>query len=208
MDTMFIPRDQLATEAMMRLATGQTRPSVKPGPRPAFTLVELVIVMSLMVIAISAAAPSFRTFLTGRNQESEAWRFLALTRYGSSRAVSEGLPVDLWINIKQNKYGMAASGGYTETKTNALNFIVDTNVLMVVTQAPGMLTTVSNVWTPLTARRGAMPVIHFQPDGFISDTSPQTIKFTQGQDPEIWIVENTNHTRYEIQLNHAKSARR
>ena len=182
----------------MRLATGQTRPSVKPGPRPAFTLVELVIVMSLMVIAISAAAPSFRTFLTGRNQESEAWRFLALTRYGSSRAVSEGLPVDLWINIKQNKYGMAASGGYTETKTNALNFIVDTNVLMVVTQAPGMLTTVSNVWTPLTARRGAMPVIHFQPDGFISDASPESIYLRQGKESQICIAKAPTHLEYDI----------
>ena len=187
-------------------ATGQIPTRSRPGPRAAFTLVELVIVMSLMVIAISTVAPELKGFLRGRNLESESKRFLSLTRYGSSRAVSEGLPVELWINVKQNKYGMAASGGYTESKTNALNFSADTNVIMLVSPAPGTLTQ-SNFWTPFAVRRAGLPVIRFQPDGFISDSSPQTIKFQQGNDPEIWIRENTNRTRYEIEFGHAKSSR-
>jgi Tfp pilus assembly protein FimT len=170
-------------------------------------MVELVIVMTLMVIAIGVAAPSFSGFLKGRNLENEARRFLAATRYASSRAVAEGNPVDLWINVKQNKYGLAACGGYTESKTNALNFTVDQAVTMVVSPSPGILTVTSNFWTPSLMRRSVMPVLHFQPDGFISDFSPQTIKFSQGQDPEIWIRENTNHTRYEIELGHVKSNR-
>jgi len=160
-----------------------------------------------MVIVISVAAPNFKEFLKGRNLENEAQQFLSMTRYGASRAVAEGLPVDLWINVKQNKYGMAAAGGYTESKTNVWNFTLDENVTVTVSQPPGVLTTVSNWWTPSTARRGAMPVLRFQPDGFISDTSPRTIKFSQGTDPEIWIVENAQHTRYELSLNHAKSSR-
>jgi Tfp pilus assembly protein FimT len=136
-----------------------------------------------MVIVISVAAPTFKEFLKGRNLENEARQFLSVTRYGASRAVSEGLPVDLWINVKQNKYGMTAAGGYTETRTNAaaLTFTLDENVQMQVSQPPGMLTTVSNWWTPSTVRRGAMPVLRFQPDGFISDTSPKVVKFEEGQ---------------------------
>jgi len=190
----------------MRLATGHPSSSIKAGPDAAFTLIELVIVMSLMVIAVSVAAPSLKFFLKGRSQEDEARQFLELTRYGSSRAVSEGLPVDLWINIKQNKYGMAASHGYTETKTNTAGFTVNSDVSMQVSQSPGTLTQ-SNFWTPFNVRRGAVAVIRFQPDGFISDSSPQTVKFTQGQDAEIWIVENGNHMRYDMELNHRKSAR-
>jgi len=38
--------------------------------------VELIIVMSLMVIAISIAAPSLKFFLKGRSHEDEARRFL------------------------------------------------------------------------------------------------------------------------------------
>ena len=162
--------------------------------------------MTLMVIAVSTVSPSLRFFLKGRSQEDEARRFLELTRYGISRAVEEGLPVDLWINVKQNTYGMAACRGYTETKTNSMTFQADADVTMQVSQPPGMLTQ-SNFWTPLNTRRGAMVVIRFQPDGFISDTSPQTVKFTQGNDPEIWVTENANHMRYDLELNHRRSGR-
>jgi Tfp pilus assembly protein FimT len=183
-------------------------PATKGGPAAAFTLVELIIVMSLMVIAVSVAAPSLKYFLKGRSHEDEARRFLELTRYASSRAVEEGEPMDLWINLKQSNYGMAASRGYTETKTNNTSFTLDKDVQMQVSQPLGVLIA-SNVWTPFnnSRRNGAIAVIRFQPDGFISDTSPQAVKFIQGQDPEIWIMENSNRMRYDIDLNHPKSGR-
>jgi len=190
----------------MQLATGPARQPVEARPRAAFTLVELIVVMTLMVIAVSIAAPSLKYFLKGRSQEDEARRFLELIRYGSGRAVEEGLPVDLWINVKQNTYGMAACRGYTETKTNSMTFQADADVTMQVSQPPGMLTQ-SNFWTPLNTRRGAMVVIRFQPDGFISDSSPQTVKFTQADEPEIWITENSNHMRYDLELNHRRTGR-
>jgi Tfp pilus assembly protein FimT len=169
-------------------------------------LIELIVVMSLMVIAVSVVAPSLKFFLKGRSQEDEARRFWEMAQYASSRAVEEGLPVDLWINIKQNTYGMAACRGYTETKTNAMTFKADADVTMQVSQPPGMLT-MSNFWTPFNTRRGAVATIRFQPDGFISDTSPQTVKFTQGDNPEIWVVENPNHMRYDLELNHRRTGR-
>jgi prepilin-type N-terminal cleavage/methylation domain-containing protein len=193
-------------EAQMQLATGPAPQPVKAGPRAAFTLVELIVVMSLMVIAVSVAAPSLRFFLKGRSQEDEARRFLELARYGSSRAVEEGLPVDLWINVKQNTYGMAACRGYTESKTNSVTFQADADVTMQVSQPPGMLTQ-SNFWTPFNTRRGAAVILRFQPDGFISDTSPQIVKFTQGDNSEIWVTENSNHMRYDLELNHRRTGR-
>ena len=198
----------------MRLATGHPKNSVKARPPAAFTMVELVVVMTIMAVVIGVAAPNLKAFMRGRSQEDEARRFLSLTRYGSSRAETEGVPVDLWINVKQGRYGLADSGGYTETRTNAVIFYLNNetdvrkqDVQILVSQPPGVLTAQSNFWTPFTMRGGAMPVIRLQPDGFISETSPQTIKFRQGQDPEIWIVENTNHLRYDLELNHAKSSR-
>jgi Tfp pilus assembly protein FimT len=205
MDTTSIRRDLKEEEAQMQLATGHP-PDLKAGPRMAFTLIELIVVMSLMVIAVSIAAPSLKFFLKGRSHEDEARRFLELTRYASSRAVEEGVPVDLWVNIKQNTYGMAASRGYTETKTNAVSFKADADVQMQISQSLGLLTQ-SNFWTPFNTRRGAVAILRFQPDGFISDTSPQTVKFIEGQDPDIWVTENANHMRYDLELDHRKTGR-
>ena len=176
------------------------------GLQAAFTLVELVVVMTIIVIVIGTVAPSFKGFLQGRNLNNEARRVLSLTHFGLVRAVGEGVPVDLWINVKQGRYGLAACGGYTETRTNAVEFGLDQGVQMMVSPPPGALTQ-SNYWTPSTTRGGSMPVIRFQPDGFISDTSPQSIVFRQGQGAQIWLVENPNHVRYDLQTDHAKATR-
>jgi hypothetical protein len=60
--------------------------------------------------------------------------------------------------------------------------------------------TQSNSWTVVSGRRGFLPVIRFQPDGFVSDSSPLRIDFVQGQ-KTIAILLNASHTRYEINLN-------
>src|SRR5207249_2115896 len=56
----------------------------------AFTLIELILVMALLAIVLAVSAPALSTFFQGRTLDSEVRRFLSLTRYGQSRAVSEG----------------------------------------------------------------------------------------------------------------------
>ena len=169
----------------------------------------MVIVLTIMVIAVGIAAPSFSAFMYGHNVDNEAQRFLSLTRYGASRAITEGLPVDLGIIQKQGKYWLAAAGGYTETHTNLAGFNLDSSVQMGVIPAfSSVPTTISNVWTPSIILRGSgVPVIRFQPDGFISDTSPQTIKFRQptGNDVETWVVETPDHRSYDLSPGHPRS---
>jgi prepilin-type N-terminal cleavage/methylation domain-containing protein len=80
----------------------------------AFTLIELILVMTLLVIVLGVSAPSLSRFFRGRTLDSETKRFLALTRYGQSRAVSEGVPVVLWIDSKQGEYGLQADASYVE----------------------------------------------------------------------------------------------
>jgi type II secretion system protein H len=194
-------------EAMKLSAIGQSKgPRISAArSRAAFTLVELVVVMAIMVVVIGIVAPAFKGFLQGRNLTNEAQQFLSSTRYAMGRAVGEGVPVGLWMDVKQGKYGLAASGGYTETQTNALEFKLDPDVQITASRASGPLTQ-SNSWTVVSTRRSWMPVIRFQPDGFISDDSPTRIVFKQGP-TQITIGENASHTRYEVQSNQRKSAR-
>jgi type II secretion system protein H len=192
-----------ALEAMMTFAIGKQK-----NNRAAFTLVELILVMMMMIIVFAVVAPSLKGFFHGRNLDNEARQFLSLTRYGQSRAIAEGIPVELWINPSQEKYGLQALSGYSETQTNPTIFAVDENVQIAFSAPPTVLTR-SNMWTQTTARAGAVTKIRFQPDGFISDTSPENIFFRQ-QDTgdEIWIAETPTHLRYDIQTGPPQSARR
>ena len=111
-----------------------------------FTLIELILVMALFVVVFGIVAPDLSSFFRGRDLDSEAQRFLSLTRYGRSRAISEGVPVELWINAKQGKYGLEAVSGYTETKGNAIEDPVAANV-QISTSVPSQTLTQSNYWS-------------------------------------------------------------
>src|SRR6266487_5214425 len=102
----------------MTLPIGNRRDDRASG----FTLIELILVMAMLAIVISVALPSLKGFFRGRNLDSEARRFLSLTRYGQSRAVSEGVPMVLWIDTRRGAYGLQQQSGYTDTDSNAVKF--------------------------------------------------------------------------------------
>ncbi len=173
-------------------------PNAKSRVCSAFTLVEMVLVMVIMTVLLSLIFPSLKGFFRGRNLDNEARRFLSLTRYGQSRAVSEGVPVELWINPRQGSYGLQALSGYSETQTNPMNFNLDESI-QITFSAPTSVLIRSNYWTQAKAQFGAVTKIRFQPDGFISDTSPQKIFLRQGNVSQITIAETPSHLRYDIQ---------
>ena len=174
----------------------------------AFTLIELILVMAMLAIVISVALPSLKGFFRGRNLDSEARRFLSLTRYGQSRAVSEGVPMVLWIDARQKTYGLQAQTGYADTDTNAVQFTLDKDLQVEAVTPQVASLTQSNLWTQSARPVGSLPMIRFQPDGFISETSPDQIVFRQGADEPIWIAESADRLKYEIQASHSPPVRR
>jgi len=96
-----------------------------------------------------------------------------LTRYGQSRAVSEGMPMLLWVNPKSGTYGLRAQSGYVDQDPKAVEYTVGPD-MQIEMQMPTKLQT--NSWTlaPRQTKLG-QPTICFLPDGFISETSPEQI---------------------------------
>ena len=74
------------------------------GLRRAFTLIELIMVLALLVIITSIAVPTMSRFVRGRALDSEARRMFALMHAAQSRAVSEGMPMMLWIDVDNGFY--------------------------------------------------------------------------------------------------------
>src|SRR4051812_3463455 len=82
------------------------RPFCRGSKSRAFTLIELILVLVLLAITASLVASNMGSFFRGRALSFEARRMLSLTHYAQSRAVSEGVPVILWINPAQSTYGL------------------------------------------------------------------------------------------------------
>jgi len=171
----------------------------------AFTLIELILVMAMLMVAIGVSFPSLKNFFQGRSIDSEARRFLSLTRYGQSRAISEGMPMVLWIDARQKTYGLQVQAGYLDFDTNAVQYVLD-KTLEVEAQLPLAASLIR--WKPSARGISDVPMIRFMPDGAIGETSPDRIVFRQGTTDAIWIVENTNRLSYAIQTNNLSLASR
>jgi type II secretion system protein H len=169
----------------MILATGHR--SNKRLNQCAFTLVELILVMVLLVIAVSLVAPKMSSFMRGRALDSEARRVLAMTHAAQARAVSEGMPMVLWIDEKQNGYGLEEETPGKNGDANAENYSSDENVQVAVMNLSGSATTFKN-----------LPAIRFLADGTVDENSPQMLKLTGAEGAELWLLESADRRGYEI----------
>ena len=175
--------------------------------RRGFTLIELILVMTVLTIAVSITAPALANFFRGRSLDSEARRLLALTRQGQSRAVSEGLPMELWLDAPQGAYGLEAEPSYEQNDAKAVNFNLDRDMqLEVVNLNPGTSGIISGIGTSSGAagiskshsNHPTLPAIRFLPDGSLSETSPQKLRLTGRDGLSIWVALSRNRLNYEI----------
>jgi len=169
--------------------------------RGAFTLIELVLVMAILIVVLSISGPSLVSFFRGRTLDSEARRFLALTRYGQSRAISEGVPVLLWIDPQENKYGLEIEAGYADIDRKAAEYSLGKDLTVEVSVPLRPVVVGSSV-------AGKQLQIRFTPDGFISEANPETIIFREKKTDVVLLTPNRNRLSYEIQTNNLQSVRR
>lgn len=188
----------------MILRTGNRNQTTSANPLRAFTLIELILVMAMLLTVIAVAAPSLSKFFRGRTLDSEARRFLSLTRYGQSRAVSEGVPVLLWIDAKEGTYGLQREGSYTERDSKEVEFALEKDLSFEVAKAQTPTTRLGSVGQ-LKQFGASVQTIRFQPDGFISETSPAGVWIREREGAEekdeLLIAQSRNRLNYEIQTN-------
>jgi prepilin-type N-terminal cleavage/methylation domain-containing protein len=171
-------------------------------PRSAFTLVELLLVMTVMVVAMSICAPMLANFFRGRTLDSEARLLLALTHSGQNRAISEGIPTRLWIDSAQHAYGLQQDPGWSDRDPKAEEFPLDKDLRIEVLNAnnPGSSSTRTKL--PPSAQTKAnprnLPEIRFLPDGSIDETSPRALRLEDRNGTSLWLAQTTNRLSYEI----------
>ena len=160
----------------------------------AFTLIELILILALLVIITSFAAPGMANFIRGRALDSEARRLFSLTHEAQGRAVSEGMPMLLWVDEKNRAYGVQEEAtGKTGKKAKAddpkaENLVMDSTLQIAVMNA--------GLGAPTTFNK--LPAIRFLPDGTVDENSPQTLQLTDSAGFMRWLLLNRMRTGYEI----------
>lgn len=202
----------------MNPMTHATRPDpsgVRRARGRGFTLIELILVMAMLLIVISVAAPSLSRFFHSRRVDAEAQRLLALTRFGQNRAVSRGLPMQLWFDEDLKQYGLRIEPSYRTPDTNEVSFTWDEGVELELGTAE--FNTNNTVWRPTSVTSERRPMIRLYPDGTIDDTSPARIwlRDRRGADErsseprdEVCLQQSRNRLRYEIATNAISRLRR
>jgi type II secretion system protein H len=160
----------------------------------AFTLIELILVLALLVIITSLAAPAMANFIRGRALDSEARRMFSLIHAAQSRAVSEGMPMVLWVDEKNGAYGVQdettgkTGGNANDSDPKAENLTVDPTLQIAVLNA--------GLTTPTTFNN--FPAIRFLPDGMVDENSPKTLQLTDSAGISRWLIESRDRMGYEI----------
>jgi prepilin-type N-terminal cleavage/methylation domain-containing protein len=196
----------------MTLTTGATSRDRRQAH--AFTLIELILVMAVLVMVVSIVMPRLSGFFGNRAVDSEAKRFIALMHYGQARAVSDGVPMMLWIDSAHGAYGLEQEPGYAghdpkaEDNTLAEGLKIDTTrntiKLPVANSQTGRIVT-----GQVSQGRNKLPAIYFSPDGGINYTrSVGAVSLQNANDPPIWIALNSSDLSYGIQNQNPAAARR
>ena len=154
----------------------------------AFTLIELILVLALLVIFTSIAVPPMAKFIRGRALDSEVRRLMALMHAAQSRAVSEGAPMMLWVDEKGGGYGVSAETSGQNGDAKAENLTLDSAVQLAVQNlGTGAQTTFNN-----------LPAIKFLPDGTIDENSPQTLQLVDADGFSRQLMEAKTRTGYDV----------
>ena len=158
-----------------------------------FTLMELILILALLVIITSLAAPEMARFIRGRALDAEARRMLALMHAGQSRAVSEGMPMMFWVDEKAGTYGVEAEssgqrGATDKGDAKAEELTVDSTLQE---SAPPAKTGVAVMFKNL-------PAIRFLPDGTVDENSLPAVRLEDSAGFVRWLKLNATRMGYEI----------
>ena len=177
----------------------QALPPARRRLSQGFTLIELILVMTLLVIAVSITAPALSRSVRARTLDLEMRRLLALSRQGQSRAVSEGVPMELWIDSGQSAFGLEAEPSFEANDTKEIRLTIEPGMQIAALNSIGSGNAPNaNVGTVRKSNHPSLPRIRFLPDGSIEETSPQSIRLTGRDGSTRSLTISRNRMGYEI----------
>ncbi|GDY23967.1 hypothetical protein LBMAG56_53140 [Verrucomicrobiota bacterium] len=155
--------------------------------------------MAILIIVLAVSSPSLANFFRGRTLDSEARRFLSLTHHAQSRAVSEGIPMQLWIDDRARTYGLQADPGYTPDDPKAIQFEIAPDLQLEITASAPTATRTTSPTPAANNNNNGTTTLRFQPDGALPPGNAPSIRFRGADDTTLTLAPGRNRLNYEIQ---------
>ena len=175
----------------------QSNLAARRGAR-AFTLIELIFVLTLLAIAALLVTTRMSSFFRGRALNFEARRMLSLTHYAQSRAVSEGVPMILWIDPQNSTYGLTIQSSFNDPEGDPRAVTYTTDATLKLEAPVGVVAPESEQDDEKLGLPENTLFVRFNPDGFFDDSSLTKITIRQGTEAALDLVPTTNHLGFEI----------
>ncbi len=151
---------------------------------PGFTLVELILVMALLAVVAAFSAPSLARSLRQRNLDGEAARLLAVAEYGRDEAVSQGVPMTVWIDPKAQRFGVEPKTGYDGDASRARTFDLNADIHFEIDRT--------------ATQNGVVEIMEFAPDGAPSSTSIDAVRLVDRFQALVTVARTSDGWAYEI----------
>lgn len=164
--------------------------------------------MALLVTLAAVIVPSLARSMRGRNLDGQADRLLALTEYGRDEAVSQGIPMVMWVDVDGSRFGVDTKPGYGSGAENARarEYTLEDDAHFdpvgqgMVSSVPPAGTTAQGQTTSTAAggTHGGVIVAEFAPDGTLDPGSLPSVRVVDRTGESLAISQTADAYGYEI----------
>ena len=106
----------------------------------------------------------------------------------------------LWLETKQRLYGLNADKTFVEDDPKAEQFTIDETLeTEVQLSTEAVAASQASQFKNEKQTTSALYMLRFNPDGFVSASSPEVVVFRQKDNGELWVTQSRNRLSYEIQ---------
>lgn len=140
--------------------------------------------MALLAVIAAFSAPSLARSLRQRNLDGEAARLLALTEYGRDEAISQGVPMTVWVDPKGQRMGVEPKTGYDGDDARSREFELNADIHFELDRT--------------ATQGGVVAAMEFSPDGTPSPSSIDAVRLVDRFQSQITVSRTSDGYSYEI----------
>jgi type II secretory pathway pseudopilin PulG len=147
-------------------------------------LLELIVVMVILAIMLALVAPSLSSSLRAHHLEEAGVQLLAVTEYGRDQAISQGVPVDVWVNPANGQYGAYPKPGFPGDPGRSKQYTLEPDLHFDATGSIGGQVLIA---------------AEFEPDGTLDPSATPKLRIVDRWNGSVSVTETADGYGYEVQ---------